>query len=431
MKKIISYFLLLTAVVVAGTACKKDKKDTPPVVPTINVVSVIKGKVQNVSNLAQSGVAVSCKLNNVQVATTTTNNLGVYLFDAIAEAGNYVLTFSKDGLTPMSISVVVNKTDKMGSFVNHNVVLMPVGINKQVTTDANGLSQAETEIVVPQDNSPVLTTATTVTVPAQTVIKDAADKTVANPTIVITPTNDITSATNTSAPIAVLQCTPSGLKFSNPITISFPNPVGAAYEMKNISLYYFNEQTGVWDKESGVDFAGDTYTASVNHFSSYKIGIDGSITSSSVVKEPFTINSIDNLNGSNAISITSVKVINNAGYIYDANSTPEAAVTAAGISGADKQPIIDLITNSVKSMNGGFDAVESFATTANSDYPMVVTVNPGVRVDFTANNEYRVETINFVFGNKTITVKTKKALNTSVSYNAYNRNHTGGSGGSN
>lgn len=330
------------------SACTKVDEPTPLPQPQPATYS-IKGEVYNNStNSALAGVTVQ-----MGTLTTTTDNAGKFQFLNLTSAGKYIINLSKAGFLSTAITLefqpaapnhamIYTVSAKMVPYVPGGTYIEP-SVGGTLFIDGGA-----------QD--------ATLTVAANTVVKDANGATITTPyQILAVQANDQVAGTTLNAPLKVFSFAPTGYTFTPALALKVDNPL-TNYRYSNLILQYFTNNAWVTQTTPVTfDATANDYVTSISHFSMYKLAFDVPIAAGASSEQPITV--IDSLKinrGLTGVSWSNWKHIKKSGYVF---SQPlDATLNAAGITGADQEQLINSIKNIVKYHNGGIEAQNAFTS---------------------------------------------------------------------
>lgn len=342
---------LLMATLLVVASCEKTV-EPPPTPEPQPAKYTIKGTVINqATNAALPGVLVTMGL-----LTQTTTATGSFEFANLTTAGKYTLVFTKADFFSSTYSL-----EFIAAAPNHVLIytlsatMVPYVPGVTPLNPINGGTIPVTGGVT-----------TTLTIPANTTVKDANNVPVTgniNITAVTTP--DIVVAGSVNNPgLAVLRFEPSGLQFSNPLPLVVDNTI-TGYRFPQIHLEFFNSLTNLWEiQPQPVTFVAATndYSTTISHFSLYKVAFSSTVEElapTTIVIE-VTDSVIRNFSLVN-LSVTSIRYKYNTGYKLEKPIL--TTLSELGITGTDATQIADLITTVIKNQFGGIAPVNSFSTT--------------------------------------------------------------------
>lgn len=241
-------------------------------------------------------------------------------------------------------------------------------------------------------------------------------------------------------PLAAAHFEPSGLQFTEPVTISIPNPIPGVTFAQDIELTYLKDgkwvpQTEdinkvVYDEKSG------SYTTKVKHFSSYAMEnkVTSKVSSETVVKsEILGQASRDNSENPKAVTGIALTYKEKAGWeCKDADI--KAAVTKA-LSGAKNETVNAMVAffkTRLYSLMGSASGITETTRTYNT-----VNVNGYTTMNYTCYAKTRTTTLSTTvkYNGKDvkISVTATRYTGTDHQYKTVTTNptHSGGKGGSN
>ena len=241
-------------------------------------------------------------------------------------------------------------------------------------------------------------------------------------------------------PLAAAHFEPSGLQFTEPVTISIPNPIPGVTFAQDIELTYLKDgkwvpQTEdinkvVYDEKSG------SYTTKVKHFSSYAMEnkVTSKVSSETVVKsEILGQASRDNSENPKAVTGIALTYKEKAGWeCKDADI--KAAVTKA-LSGAKNETVNAMVAffkTRLYSLMGSASGITETTRTYNT-----VNVNGYTTMNYTCYAKTRTTTLSTIvkYNGKDvkISVTATRYTGTDHQYKTVTTNptHSGGKGGSN
>jgi hypothetical protein len=254
-----SVFLILLFI----TSCESSRvgpelpRPNPPAPPAQPIV--LTAYVRDVSNLsAIAGATVKItKADNTVVTTLTTDNSGKYSYDVTNLTENtLIVNANKDGYGFSSKIAEIKKTLNIAlvddilltKLVVASAPVTPATGGQATTTNPQTVSTTPLTVTVPPNAVPQNITLTVAAVPAAQVPKPP------------TATNSIQSAA---------QLGPSGVTFTQPVTVKFPLPSKHAVG-KTFNVIRLNPTTNLWENRNitaTVDATGTVATAQLTSFS--------------------------------------------------------------------------------------------------------------------------------------------------------------------
>lgn len=386
---------MLSAVVLCGLllcACHKNDEPEPPVVPEVKATYALHGVVTDINNQVISGAAV--KISGTATAETSSDNTGSFSVSSLEKKGKYTVEVSKTGYTGVKKEV--------------NVDASLVDITIQLPFEAVAVTAKATEeskLELPAEANSIAAKVE-LQIPVGALSEDKEIK-----------VTEVPDDTPEEAALIVLNYQPDGTTFEKPCPLVIPSPTDD-YELEDIELQWLNPKTNQWEKQpQDVVFENNTYTTTIQHFSSYKI-TGFSQGASTTAKETILDDSHDNLNGRAPIQVKEIPYSYKRGTKYV--TTPEAAAAAVGIT---NQKVIAFIKSAVP-------ASTDF-TTINASYPVEVSIPEGVRMDAKGTQEFTTTEYTFKLkkgGQKyALKLSTKAAGAVSINTRLYTKEHSGSS----
>lgn len=250
-------------------------------------------------------------------------------------------------------------------------------------------------------------------------------------------------------PLAAAHFEPSGLKFTQSVDISIPNPIpGITFPEESMRLTYLNPESGKWevekdDNDKNVEVTlneeGVSYTAPVKHFSAY--AIENEVTST-VSKEEIQKSEVlgqasrDNSENAKAVTGIVLKYTEKAGwdYIGGIDGMVQAIRTALGISSGEDQTVNAMaayLKTRMYSLMGATSGITTTERTYNT-----VNVNGYTMMNYACYAKTRTTTLTtkviYNGQQKTISISAKRYTGADQQYKTvtYNPTHSGGKGGS-
>ena len=224
-------------------------------------------------------------------------------------------------------------------------------------------------------------------------------------------------------PLAAAHFEPSGLQFTEPVTISIPNPIPGVPQTEDINKVVYDEKSG-------------SYTTKVKHFSSYAMEnkVTSKVSSETVVKsEILGQASRDNSENPKAVTGIALTYKEKAGWeCKDADI--KAAVTKA-LSGAKNETVNAMVAffkTRLYSLMGSASGITETTRTYNT-----VNVNGYTTMNYTCYAKTRTTTLSTTvkYNGKDvkISVTATRYTGTDHQYKTVTTNptHSGGKGGSN
>ena len=241
-------------------------------------------------------------------------------------------------------------------------------------------------------------------------------------------------------PLAAAHFEPSGLQFTEPVTISIPNPIPGVTFAQDIELTYLKDGKWVPQTEDinkvAYDEKSGSYTTKVKHFSSYAMEnkVTSKVSSETVVKsEILGQASRDNSENPKAVTGIALTYKEKAGWeCKDADI--KAAVTKA-LSGAKNETVNAMVAffkTRLYSLMGSASGITETTRTYNT-----VNVNGYTTMNYTCYAKTRTTTLSTTvkYNGKDvkISVTATRYTGTDHQYKTVTTNptHSGGKGGSN
>lgn len=387
------FALLGMTLVFSATSCSDDDPDYSNVTPpTVAIIHSISGRVTGMDG---EGVSATVSMGGT---STMTGSDGTFVFENVA-AGTYTLKAEADGKVSKETSVTVSDSNNPV----WNVTLSNEGTTITANADGSVSGDVTSETLKGNEEGKIKMT---LTAPAGAV--DAGTQ------ITVTPIYSTEEAEQAALRSVSTKAVGSALligtrisssnasaTLQQPVTLEYnvdPEIVGTVTAQKYVN--------GTWVNAEYAVGADGKITVVADQFTSYSLLCSATISSSTTSETiSFTPDSWDNLYGSGDMAVSS------ASYSYkigtDISSSGTNKVTAY---------LIEIVAR----------AAGAGVTTATGTYPINVTLPVGTAMDISGQQE--------------VTTLTASALGRSVSGRQYgtvsvitrtwNRQHTGGNGGS-
>lgn len=390
--------LLGMALTFGATSCSDDDPDYSNVTPpTVAVTHSISGRVTGIDG---EGLSATVSMNSTSV---TTNADGTFVFEDV-DAGTYTLRAEANGKISKETSVTVSSASNAVNPV-WNVSLSNAGTEIAVNADGSAEGTVVSETLKDNEAGKI---EMTLTAPAGAVATGNE--------IIVTPLYSLEEAADVAVRSIGTRATGSTLLIGTKVSCS--DASATLPEGKYLTLEYDVDAemastitaqkyvNGQWvDADYTVGDDGKV-TVTVNQFTSYTLLCNATI-STSTSSETLTFNpdSWDNLYGSSDMSVTSSSYTYHIGT--DISTSGTNRITAY---------LIEILAR----------VAGAGVTPATGTYPINVTLPIGTAMSISGQQE--------------VTTLTASALNRSVSGKQYgtvsvftrtwNRDHTGGNGGS-
>ena len=240
-------------------------------------------------------------------------------------------------------------------------------------------------------------------------------------------------------PLAAAHFEPSGLQFTEPVTISIPNPIpGVTFPKATMQLSYLNPDNGEWEVQAAEVTVGEAnYKAPVTHFSAYAIENQvNSKVEKEVIQKDEILGQESRDNSENAKALTGIvlKYKEKTGWDYEkGRGVVEAIKEALGSSVPENtlNAMAAYLKTRMYSLMGTTSGVTETERTYNT-----VNVNGYTEMNYTCYAKTRKTTLSttVVYGGseKTISVSAIRYTGADQQYKTvtYNPTHSGGKGGS-
>ncbi len=376
---------LMIISVVGMTSCKKTDEPEPTPEPQ-PATYTIKGQVLNQeSNQPMAGVLVT-----MGTLTQTTNATGNFQFAGLTQAGKYTLIFSKTDFFSATYSI-----EFAAAGPNHTVVYTLTATMVPYVEGVTPLNPTTGGSVTVSGTTGTLVT--TLTIPTSTTVTDKNGVPVTgNINITAVTEKDIVVNPPAHTPaLGVYRFEPSGLQFSNPLTLVMDNPL-TGYRHNNVRLEFFNETNNTWEVQSQTVShitAGNDYSTTINHFSLYKIGFQITAFESATTEEIDVVNdTIRNFSLIN-LPVTNIAYISKTGTVLE--KPIATSLSDLGITGADATTLTKLIEETLKNIFNGALPASSY-TVSQKDLAVTRNVVPGYKLVTTGSQILISKTISFI-----------------------------------
>lgn len=361
--------------------------------PTVNVKHSISGRVTGISG---EGLSATVSLNGTPLPTQAD---GTFVFENLS-TGTYTLKAEASGKVTRKTTVTIDNTNSVNPV--WNVTLSNEGTEILINPDGPVKERLISETLKGNESGEI---EITLTAPSEAV--PAGNK------IIVTPLYSLEEATDADARSASTKATESTLLIGTKVKCSdasatLRETITLEYDVdpeiaKTITVqkYVGNEWT-----EAGYTVTGGKVSVIVDQFTSYSLLCNATVNTT-VTSEPvmFTPDSWDNLYGSGDMYVSS------AAYSYKIGTE---------ISSAENNKINAYLIEIVARTAG------SGAVTATGTYPIDVTLPVGTAMSISGQQEVITLTAS-ALGHS---VSGKQYGTVSVVTDVWNRQHTGGSGGS-
>ncbi|MCK9304493.1 MAG: carboxypeptidase regulatory-like domain-containing protein [Bacteroidales bacterium] len=370
--------------IIGVTSCKKTDEPGPTPEPQ-PATYTIKGQVlHQETNQPVAGVLVT-----MGTLTQTTNTTGNFQFTGLAQAGKYTLVFTKDDYFSSTYSIEFAQAGP-----NHTVVytltatLVPY---VEGVTPLNPVNGGSINV------SGTGETVTTLTIPSGTTVTDNSGQPVTGSINITAVTErDIVVNPPTHAPaLGVYRFEPSGLQFSNPLTLLVDNPV-PGYRHNNVRLEFYNETNNTWEIQSQTVShitSGNDYSTTINHFSLYKIGYQIITTETSAEEEIEVPDSVIRNFSLVNLPVTKITYNSMSGTVLD--EPIATSLSELGITGEDATALTKLIEEALKDVFNGALPTSQY-TVSSKDLAVNRTILPGYKLLTTGVQNMVTKTISFV-----------------------------------
>lgn len=410
-----------------------------------------------------SGVEV--KINNDKITTDKDGKFSV----TEKNAGKYSVEVAPEGYLAQSTSVEIAANAE-----NRSVVTVAVALTKQskpekveigedgnkadVKVEDNSDSNKEVEkpgTVKPEDVKEDLPLVTPeIEIPAGAIQKEGNEDVLkgGNAEVSVTtyvPAPEVTTEVKPAEenkevektiPLAAAHFEPSGLKFTDPVTISIPNPIPGVTFAQDIELTYL--ENGKWVPQTEdinkvvYDEKSGSYTTKVKHFSSYAMEnkVTSKVSTENVVKSEI-LGQASRDNSENPKAVTGIALTYKEKSGWECKDADIKAVVEKALSGAKTETVNAMVAffkTRLYSLMGSASGITETTRTYNT-----VNVNGYTTMTYTCYAKTRTTTLSTTvkYNNKDvkISVIATRYTGTDHQYKTVTTNptHSGGKGGSN
>lgn len=391
-------YMLLVACLFAGmVGCSDDDPDYENVQPPVVEVAAshISGVVSAMSGDAIQGATVKATADG-KTLTATTDSEGVYTLDEVVK-GTYAVEVSAEGKQTVNGELTISKDGEIGVF---NAMLANVGKEVEVSADKETRETVTTEATKDNKEAEV---EVEVVIPAAAV-EDADAKIIITP--VYTEEAAKTKASTRAAKSTLLMgtqisCNKADVNLSKPIDLTFDLGEEVASVVK-IQKY----ANGKWS-DANARQEGDKVIVSADEFGTYSVFADIEVTSktsSEVIS--FGQAEFNNLYGSKDMKVTSTT------YTYKQGGEIDKA------TGRLNAQLRQILANQIKGNS---------VRTATETYDLNVTLPIGTALTLSGRQE--LTTVTATCEGKSASGKVYGSV--TVAAATYNRQHNGGTSGTN
>lgn len=410
-----------------------------------------------------SGVEV--KINNDKITTDKDGKFSV----TEKNAGKYSVEVAPEGYLAQSTSVEIAANAE-----NRSVVTVAVALTKQskpekveigedgnkadVKVEDNSDSNKEVEkpgTVKPEDVKEDLPLVTPeIEIPAGAIQKEGNEDVLkgGNAEVSVTtyvPAPEVTTEVKPAEenkevektiPLAAAHFEPSGLKFTDPVTISIPNPIPGVTFAQDIELTYL--ENGKWVPQTEdinkvvYDEKSGSYTTKVKHFSSYAMEnkVTSKVSTENVVKSEI-LGQASRDNSENPKAVTGIALTYKEKSGWECKDADIKAAVEKALSGAKTETVNAMVAffkTRLYSLMGSASGITETTRTYNT-----VNVNGYTTMTYTCYAKTRTTTLSTTvkYNNKDvkISVIATRYTGTDHQYKTVTTNptHSGGKGGSN
>ena len=241
-------------------------------------------------------------------------------------------------------------------------------------------------------------------------------------------------------PLAAAHFEPSGLKFTDPVTISIPNPIPGVTFAQDIELTYL--ENGKWVPQTEdinkvvYDEKSGSYTTKVKHFSSYAMEnkVTSKVSTENVVKSEI-LGQASRDNSENPKAVTGIALTYKEKSGWECKDADIKAAVEKALSGAKTETVNAMVAffkTRLYSLMGSASGITETTRTYNT-----VNVNGYTTMTYTCYAKTRTTTLSTTvkYNNKDvkISVIATRYTGTDHQYKTVTTNptHSGGKGGSN
>ena len=410
-----------------------------------------------------SGVEV--KINNDKITTDKDGKFSV----TEKNAGKYSVEVAPEGYLAQSTSVEIAANAE-----NRSVVTVAVALTKQskpekveigedgnkadVKVEDNSDSNKEVEkpgTVKPEDVKEDLPLVTPeIEIPAGAIQKEGNEDVLkgGNAEVSVTtyvPAPEVTTEVKPAEenkevektiPLAAAHFEPSGLKFTDPVTISIPNPIPGVTFAQDIELTYL--ENGKWVPQTEdinkvvYDEKSGSYTTKVKHFSSYAMEnkVTSKVSTENVVKSEI-LGQASRDNSENPKAVTGIALTYKEKSGWECKDADIKAAVEKALSGAKTETVNAMVAffkTRLYSLMGSASGITETTRTYNT-----VNVNGYTTMTYTCYAKTRTTTLSTTvkYNNKDVKISVIATRYTGTDHQyktgTTNPTHSGGKGGSN
>lgn len=307
---------------------------------------------------------VTVKTDGVEAATDAN---GAYQL-MVGKTGTYTVEFAKEGFVTVTSATVFASGAKANAVVVLNQDMTKANAAVKVGSEGMELLEESKEI-------------TTLSIPADALKEDTE--------ISITEYTPGSGQNKGQLSLSVLACTPDGLTFEKPVTVSVKNATSSDFYFADVM--HLVERNGVWSEEGEAEYdaAKNAYVTELNHFSNHAFGPFCEFNTGQIRENVVATTVVDNLGKMNAVE-QEITMKQRSGWEVSGSLESQLSSLFAGANSSDIRNLAASVERSLSKLQGSVSTVRESTVSMGKAH---VSGDTKMTVDFVETT--RTSTVSF------------------------------------